>query len=295
MDIKEILQIEVKSLLCQERGVLSGSEYFLKPVSERAEQFQYYQVSCGHYHCEKGYRVERSYMPALLLMSIQQGRMEIHSENRVYHAGAGDVILLECTKEHCYFTDSYVEFYWMHIAGSNSFAICSYLKEQNNGIIYHAPNTTEISDTMYRMIAAYRNHKQLRESEESVDIYRMLCSLMPDMREDTAEEETDIMDALHLYIEEHLSENITLEQLAEHAQLSVSYIIRMFQKRVGVTPYEYVIRMRMDHARFLLKTSQYSVKEISQAVGYRSQQGFINAFVQHIGISPGKYRRAPLE
>lgn len=283
-------------MLCHEQGVLSGSEYFLKAVSEPAERLQYYQVSCGHYHCEKGYCVRRSYMPALMLMSVRQGQMHIQYKERWYRAEAGDVVLMDCTQPHDYHTDSYVEFYWMHVAGGNSFELCRFLTEYNGGIVHHAPHTAEISETMYRMISAYRNRQNTRASEDAVDIYRMLCSLMPDMRQPAAQQpDCDVMELLRTYVEEHLPEELRLEDLAAHAGLSASYLIRLFQKRIGMTPYEYVIRVRMDHARFLLKTTQFSVQEIAQMVGYRSQQGFINAFVQHIGISPGKYRRAPLE
>lgn len=283
-------------MLCHEPGVLSGSEYFLKTISEETERLLYYQVSCGHYHCENGYHIRRSYMPALILIVIQQGQMKIEYRGVWYHASAGDVVLMDCTWEHYYEAGAYVEFYWMHIAGGNSFEMCRFLMEYNAGIVYHAPDTVEISETIYRMITAYRNHQQTTESKDSVSIYRMLCSLMPDMRQAAVDSPSvDISDVLRQYVEEHLAEEISLQDLAEQAGLSASYLIRLFQKKKGMTPYEYVIGMRIDHARFLLKTTQMPVRDIAAAVGYRSQQGFINAFVQHIGVSPGKYRHMPLE
>lgn len=283
-------------MLCKEPGVLAGSERFLNTVSEAAERLQYFFTCCGHYHCEQGYSIRRTYIPTLILIVIQQGELNLEYKDRRYAAGAGDVVLMDCTSEHFYYAPGYVEFYWMHIEGVNSFDICRYLTEENGGIVFRAPRNAEVGETMHRMIAAYRNQQFSRDSEDALSIFHMLCCLMPDMRETRqALLQDDTVERLKQYIGNHLEEQLGLSELANEVGLSTSYLIRLFKKKTGMSPHEYVIASRMGHAKFLLKTTELPVKEIGRMVGYESEQGFIAAFVQRIGLAPGKFRHSPLE
>ena len=282
-------------MLCREPGVLPGSERFLSTASPTAERLQYFFTCCGHYHCDQGYSIRRDYIPTLILMSIQQGALDLEYKDRRYVAQAGDVVLMDCTSEHFYYAPGYVEFYWMHIEGVNSFDICRYLTEEH-GIVFRVPRGGEIAEILHRMIAAYRNQQPRRESEDSLSILRMLTCLMPDMREVRSPLQKDgAVERLKQYIGDHLEERLSLPELAREAGLSPSYLIRLFAKKTGMSPHEYVVATRVGHAKYLLKTTELSVKEIARMVGYESEQGFIGAFVQRIGMAPGKFRHSPLE
>jgi AraC family transcriptional regulator len=93
------------------------------------------------------------------------------------------------------------------------------------------------------------------------------------------------------YIEEHLHEDMGLEDLAAVVDLSTNYFIEAFRKSVGTTPYHYVLRERIQRAKELLIKGDLPVADIVGEVGFSSQPQFITTFRKFTGITPGRFRR----
>jgi AraC family transcriptional regulator len=94
------------------------------------------------------------------------------------------------------------------------------------------------------------------------------------------------------YIEEHLSESITLEGLAHLAEISPNYLIALFRQSMGMTPHKYVVQMRIERAYALLKQSKLSLLEIAQHCGFQDQSQFTTVFRRFAGVTPGQFRRS---
>ncbi|HZP70891.1 MAG TPA: AraC family transcriptional regulator [Pseudolabrys sp.] len=92
------------------------------------------------------------------------------------------------------------------------------------------------------------------------------------------------------YIEEHLSETISLSTLAGLVQLSPYHFARAFKQTLGVPPHRYHMNRRMEHAKILL--ADRSVTEVALAVGYAETSSFSSSFRRATGISPSRFRRA---
>jgi AraC family transcriptional regulator len=89
-----------------------------------------------------------------------------------------------------------------------------------------------------------------------------------------------------------LSEDISLDELAAEARLSVFHFARMFKQSVGVPPRVYLTRLRIERACELLEMTDLPVSQIAQEVGYSSNQVLARVFVKHRNMSPTEYRRA---
>jgi AraC-like DNA-binding protein len=83
---------------------------------------------------------------------------------------------------------------------------------------------------------------------------------------------------------------LSLQEMAQIANLSPSHLSAEFKRCFGVSPGLYQIRHRMDEARYLLKTSGLSVSEVAQQAGYPSLFQFSRMFKRIVGISPREYR-----
>lgn len=82
-----------------------------------------------------------------------------------------------------------------------------------------------------------------------------------------------------------------IEDLAKRTHCTPDHFIRVFKRRVGRTPIEFVLRARIDAAKRLLKFSSHSVKRIAELLGYSNQYFFSRQFKKRSGISPSAYRR----
>ncbi len=92
------------------------------------------------------------------------------------------------------------------------------------------------------------------------------------------------------YIEHNFQNNISVESIAEVCGLNRSYFGKIFREAVGKTPQDFLLSYRMTKAAELLKLTQLSIGDVSQAVGYENQLHFSRAFKNIYGMSPREWR-----
>ncbi|MPM93294.1 HTH-type transcriptional activator RhaS [bioreactor metagenome] len=93
------------------------------------------------------------------------------------------------------------------------------------------------------------------------------------------------------YLEQHYTENITLNDLAKLVHLSPAYLSRRFHQEQGMPIRDYITRKRMERARCLLQTSRFSIKEISESCGFSNVSHFYRICKEHTGLSPAQMRQ----
>lgn len=89
----------------------------------------------------------------------------------------------------------------------------------------------------------------------------------------------------------HLAEEFNLAGLADQVGMSAFHFNRLFKRATGVPPSQYLIRLRIDAARRLLRETGRSVIEIGNEVGYGNPSHFARLFRKETGLSPSDYRR----
>lgn len=93
------------------------------------------------------------------------------------------------------------------------------------------------------------------------------------------------------YIQAHLDENLSLESIAQVAGMSRYHFIRRFKQTMNESPYQYLIRQRIEQAKQLLKVSQLPISDIAVNCGFANQSHFTKHFKQRVGITPQLFRR----
>jgi AraC family transcriptional regulator len=93
------------------------------------------------------------------------------------------------------------------------------------------------------------------------------------------------------YVDAHLQESITLDDLAREANLSKFHFARAFRGTVGITPHRYVTEMRMARAAELLVGGRQTIPTVAAMCGYSSTARFTATFREHHGVTPGAYRQ----
>ncbi|MBK3644011.1 MULTISPECIES: GlxA family transcriptional regulator [Streptomyces] len=93
------------------------------------------------------------------------------------------------------------------------------------------------------------------------------------------------------WMERHLDEEVTVEQLAERAHMSPRTFARRFQQETGTTPYRWILRQRVLLAQRLLEATDETVDAIAGRTGFGNAAALRHQFVQAIGTTPNAYRR----
>lgn len=92
------------------------------------------------------------------------------------------------------------------------------------------------------------------------------------------------------WINGHLSENLSLNTLAEHCYITKYHLCRLFKEETGFTVGEYIMRQRIFRAAALLRAGE-NVQKASKAVGFHNHNHFIRMFSRLMGTSPNRYQK----
>ncbi|MEO1852656.1 MULTISPECIES: AraC family transcriptional regulator [Chromohalobacter] len=98
------------------------------------------------------------------------------------------------------------------------------------------------------------------------------------------------LDAIDRYIENHLAERITVGDLARLACLSEAHFSERFRRHTGLTPYQYLLRRRLEHASALLRGAAIPLSDVAARTGFASQSALSHAFRRHYGQPPSRLR-----
>jgi AraC family transcriptional regulator len=93
------------------------------------------------------------------------------------------------------------------------------------------------------------------------------------------------------FVDAHISNEITISDLAAVAGLSQFHFIRAFKDSVGLSPYQYILSERTRHARELLSTDQLSIADVARAVGFSDVSQLKRVFRKFVGVTPTAFRR----
>lgn len=93
------------------------------------------------------------------------------------------------------------------------------------------------------------------------------------------------------YIDKHLNEEITLADLSEAALFSPWHSYRLFKQHTGMSPSEYIRRLRLSRSAVKLKQGGYRVIDAAYDTGFGSVDGYQRAFFKEFGCNPGEYTR----
>ena len=100
-----------------------------------------------------------------------------------------------------------------------------------------------------------------------------------------------LIQRIQMFLVEHLSDHITLDELATRFNLTTRTLIRRFKAALDLPPNRYIQAMRMEAAQKRLEQTEQSIEQIMHAVGYQDPSSFRRLFCKHTGLTPLAYRR----
>lgn len=268
-------------------------------ASDIFKKFYFYMVSCGYFLCDQHYSVKSQGNRTPIFFYIIDGQLELEYEGETYTAKANDVVLLNCHKPHHYYCKDSCEFLFFHFDGITAPDLVDHLIASHGSPVFSLKNAREIYTTINEPIMKLCYQEQDSEASLSSIVYSTLC-MIPATDANTGlfipshvelSEDTVSYKVIE-YVDKHIDQNFTVQQLADFVNLSRDYFARLFKKETGYSPLEYVAIAKINYAKLMLRTTTLSITEIAEFLGYSSPASFINAFRMRRGTSPNKYRNS---
>lgn len=277
-------------MLTNEKGVLPGSDYYLGGESVLNPEIHMHLMSCGAHHCIRGYEIDRTYLDALLVVYVQEGTFFLHYDGVAYTTKSGDAVIIDCRRPQYYGSGDSCVFVWAHINQGQSFEMCEDILQKYGPVVRHE-HSNRILERMLKILSVFRNEQFPTDSDISADLFALLCHFY----------KTDTLEAHQIknhpirvaieYMKFHLTMDVSVDSVAAAVHMSKHYFSRLFKEHTGLSPHDYLVKLRLDLAKHLLTSTEMSVRDIAFEVGYKSDMGLITAFNEKVGTSPGRYRR----
>lgn len=276
-----------------EYGVTDASNVYIHTASHFARETLYYILHVGLYYCSPGYMVTRTAYISFLLILVIKGKGYLKLSEKQFELREGEIAFIDCSKPHTFGTDDGWEILWMHFDGAQTRAIFEEVTTKVGNII--PPRDLFAARRPIEQIFA-ASDKGAPPSEVIISkyIYNALTELMLSVPEYKSYRNNDNpidMEKILVYIQENLTEDITVETLARRASFSPYHFIRVFKNNTGYTPHEYIISSRINLAKRMLRLTNQSISYIADCCGFSSSSSFSMCFRRVAGTSPLLYRK----
>ncbi|MCI1979033.1 MAG: AraC family transcriptional regulator [Bifidobacteriaceae bacterium] len=266
------------------------SDLYIYTPSKTARSTFLYALRVGFYVYEPGYKQERTAFDSFLLMYVKSGCVQGTTGERSFEAREGQFVLIDCYEHHSYSMAERTEISWLHFDGISARPYFEY-------IVGKLTNVFTVRDPIFalnrlqKVFDTLAAGKRFSEVSMAKYIFDILTELATFAGEPGAEERRPhVIEDVVAYISQHLSERLTVSELAERSYMSEYHFIRTFKKETGYTPHAYIMEARMNVAKFLLTNSEEPIKVILEKCGFSDLSVFGAAFRKRTGLTASEYR-----
>lgn len=148
-----------------------------------------------------------------------------------------------------------------------------------------------------QILELWNEEDELSDQQANALLFDVVITLLKRAKAKTPSEEGHHIHTDHKRVEivlalmqERLAEDLTLQEMAKAAGLSVGHFSYVFRKWIGHSPIEHLIKLRMQRAKELLEDVHLTIKEVAIGSGFRDYSYFSRKFVQFNSVSPSQYR-----
>ena len=281
---------------CYEKGTLEGSVYYFFSPSEMFRQYYTYMLLCGHFYCNSEYKIVREGNTSPLFIYILSGELHVQSQNRLHTVREQEIVLIDCSLPHSYYCTSNCEFLFFHYDGPTAIELTGHLISQNESPVFRLTKHSAIQNELTKLLASLAKNDYPSDIALSCTAYSILCQMQafnyvtttaPSAMSDT------IAEVIH-FMKKNIREPLSLDILAAHVNISPSYLSHQFRAETGCPPIEYLARLKINFAKTILRSTNRTISDIADSLGYCSSASFINAFTSRVGISPKKFRNSSI-
>lgn len=197
------------------------------------------------------------------------------------------------------------DFFWSHSNDAFDLRYIKYFSAQNKTFVNRLPRNSEYTDQIRALLKTIVKEFDSQQSDYGLMVKSCLISMLilvirqngmdsldaDSFTMDITSDNVQRIQQIMTYIDAHITEPLTLKNLAEVSNMSTSYFSQLFKKLNGFSTWDYIISKRVEMAQRMLIASNESIYNIALRCGFNNTTNFYKAFKKVTGVSPSVYRK----
>lgn len=273
--------------------LLDGTQHFIRllPPSDYARNHFFYLQSFVLLSCKSAYFTKRQKYDSYLLLYTYEGEGLLEYRGKEYLLQQNTGFLIDCKEPHFYRSNAQV---WKHsdihfngISADYLFKLWS----QSGDVSFFTTCDNYFQPILEHLLYDYIHFSPQREMLVSNHLETLLLAILQE--KNTQNKSSAIPDTLRYlikYMESNFSNPLTLDSLAKFAGLSKYHLCREFKRYIGNSPIDYLISLRIAHAKLLLRNTEIPAYKAGQLSGIEDHNNFTRLFKKETGMTPTEYR-----
>ena len=276
------------------QGEYVSSDRLLYTPSEFAKNNLLYLQEIGRLTAQKPHTSKRQNLSSFLFIYVKSGSGYIDYEGKEYAVSQGDCVFINCQKLYSHRTSEDLwSIEWIHFNGESLLPIYLKYVERGGQPVFRPDDPSRSMKLWDELNTVSRSSDYIRDIKineclSSLVTFLMTFSWNPDVTQQSGGDKN--INTLKEYLDTHYQEKITLDMLADNFLMSKYTLSRSFKEQVGTSIINYLLVVRITHAKQMLRFTDKTVEEIGSSCGITPLYYFSRMFKQIEGVSPLEYR-----
>lgn len=278
-------------------GNIVQSERIIYTPSAFAKNNLLYLQEIGELKAKEPHTNQRNHLASYLFFIVLEGSGVIQYNNTMFSLKKYDCVFLDCQQPYYHrSSDDLWKLKWVHFNGTNMPGIYEKYIQRGGLPCFHSNKILPYSSLLQELYEIASSELYVRDMK----IYEKLTSLLTLLMEESWNQ-ADIhsskaqkghnLQPIKDYLEQHYMDKITLDTLATQFFINKYYLTRIFKSKFGISINNYLLQVRITHAKHLLRFTDLPIEEIGRQCGIQDSNYFSRTFRKIEGISPGSFRR----
>lgn len=241
----------------------------------------------------------RENLDSYLFFLVLEGSGTVHSEEKDYVLTKGDCAFLDCRRPYFHQTNAadLWRLRWVHFYGSNMNGIYNKYLQRGGLFCFSSQYPQKYKELLEELHDIAASDLYVRDMKIYEKLTALLSLLMEESWNPTAHSRSGNsrskceIQSVKDYIDQHYTEKISLDALAQIFYINKFYLTRVFKMNYGISINSYIQQLRITQAKHLLRFSALSVQMIAQECGIDDANYFSRMFKKIEGVPPGEFRR----
>ncbi|NLT08559.1 MAG: AraC family transcriptional regulator [Ruminococcus sp.] len=270
------------------------SKRIISTPGPAAKNTFFYVQETGCLKSDEPAMTHRQDLDSYLIIAVISGKGELTIGGETFSLSKGECFFIDCKQSHFYKgdPDDPWEVMWVHFNGATSRQYYEYFLSQSKNA-FRPPSFDRVVSAITEIIRINETKNQTSEilsSKLIVDLLTIALTVSSgDQQYDSALKQK--LAGVHSFIDDHFSEDLSLEKLSSQFYISKFYLTREYKKIYGMTIFQHIITSRINYGKKLLRFSDKSIEEIAHLCGFNDQSYFARQFKKAENLTCFSYRK----